>query len=337
MNKEQFINNVLADMSDYLTSESMIRLKIVLSVRLENHNITEEKALPSTEVCDNQWLMQRFLVDTLAKGSAKSTAKAYLFSVRKFFDATGLTYKQVTGQHITDYLARMQYERNNKGGLNTINYVASQCRNLCIFFDWAYRKEHIENSVTKNVDRIKARQKKIECLTPDQIVSCRESLKSDREKALFELMLSTGMRVGEICQLKVSDLHFDTCRVDIHGYKTESAERIGILTPEAKWALQKYVGNRTSGYLFKAQRGKKLEHVTTKSIETIAKRIGERAGVPTTTTVHLYRKTFATGMYRKMSDLKAVAYLLGHKNTSTTDGYYIKTDLKQIEARIYGL
>ena len=77
-------------------------------------------------------------------------------------------------------------------------------------------------------------QKKKERLTDEEIEKCRIVASKDlRESALFELMMSTGMRVGEISILRVEDIDFNENEVKIWGEKT-SQERIGFLTPSAK-------------------------------------------------------------------------------------------------------
>ena len=67
------------------------------------------------------------------------------------------------------------------------------------------------------------------------------------------------------------------------------------------------------------------------TIEKIAKEIGERAGAHCKTTVHVYRKTFASEKYRQTKDVKLVSILLEHASTAITEKYYLIDDLKDIE------
>lgn len=62
-----------------------------------------------------------------------------------------------------------------------------------------------------------------------------------------------------------------------------------------------------------------------------AKSIGERAGCHCSTTVHVYRKTFASMEYQRTKDVKYVSILLGHSSTEVTERYYLVDDLKEIE------
>lgn len=71
--------------------------------------------------------------------------------------------------------------------------------------------------------------------------------------------------------------------------------------------------------------------VKTGSINDWAKAIGERAGCHCVTTVHVYRKTFASMEYRRTKDVKYVSIILGHSSTAVTEKYYLVDDLKEIE------
>lgn len=116
-----------------------------------------------------------------------------------------------------------------------------------MFFQWAYRKKHITEDIMLDVDRIRQKTKKKEKLTEEEIETCRTACSDSRELALYELMLSTGMRVGEIECARIEDIDFTTRTMSINGYKSDSSEREGYLSIKAKNAIKKYIGNRTSG------------------------------------------------------------------------------------------
>lgn len=167
----------------------------------------------------------------------------------------------------------------------------------------------------------------------EEIESCRDNVQNDRERALLELMLSTGLRVGEIAKMRISDIDFDKRKIHIPEGKTDNAERDVFLTIKARNALQKYLGRRWHGFVFRPTRNILDDDVpmTTGSIEDISKRIGERANCHCNTTVHVYRKTFASMEYRRTKDVKYVSILLGHSSTAVTEKFYLVDDLKEIE------
>lgn len=164
-------------------------------------------------------------------------------------------------------------------------------------------------------------------LSDYEVSKCRNSLKTLREKALLELMLSAGPRVGEICNLKIENLDFERGEINIYGEKT-SKWRVCFMTPDCRVALEQYINGRTEGYIFLNSRnevtGKQLCKAT---IEEIAKEIAERAGCKCVATVHVYRKTFASREYARTNDILYVSRRLGHANTAVTERYYVCDDV----------
>lgn len=333
MTKNELINDVAAGLTMTLSQDQIDLVKATFVVKMQGYDIHEVNTLPSTEVKNNDYILKRFTVDMLARGVKESSIKTYLYNIRPFFDYTKLNFMEVTSQHIIDYLATRKVVPNANGEKNSQSYLASICRAMFIFWEWAYRKHHIDQDIMRDVDRIRSKQKKKDRITPEEMEACRECAQGDREKALLELMLSTGLRVGEIAALKIEDIDFQTKRVHISEGKSDSAERDVYLTIRARNAIGKYIKKRTSGYVFRPTRNILDDNVQIGkgTIEKIAKEIGERAGAHCKTTVHVYRKTFASEKYRQTKDVKLVSILLGHASTAITEKYYLIDDMKDIE------
>ena len=333
MTKNELINDVASCLVMALSQDQIDLVKDIFVVKMQGYEIHEVNTLPSTEVKNNDFILKRFTVDMLARGVKESSIKAYLNVIRPFFDHTKLNFMEVTSQHIIDYLAVKKVAPNANGDKNSQSYVAGICRVMFVFWEWAYRKHHIDEDIMRDVDRVKGKQKKKDRITPEEMEACRECAQGDREKALLELMLSTGLRVGEIVALKIEDIDFQTKRVHIGEGKTDSAERDVYLTIRARNAIRKYIKKRTTGYVFRPTRNILDDNVQIGkgTIEKIAKEIGERAGAHCKTTVHVYRKTFASEKYRQTKDVKLVSILLGHASTAITEKYYLVDDLKDIE------
>lgn len=333
MTKNDLINDVAAGLMMTLSQEQVDIVKAIFIVKMQGYEIHEVNYLPSTEVADNDFILKRFSIDMLAKGIKESSIKAYLNIIRPFLDSAGINFTDITAQHVTDYLAVKKVMQNANGEKNSQSYLAGICRVMFIFFGWAYKKHHIREDIMRDVDRIKTKQKKKDRITPEEMETCRELLKDNREKALFELMISTGMRVGEITKLRIEDIDFTQRKVSIHGEKTENADREGYLSIKARNAIIKYIGSRTTGFVFRPTRNILPDDVAVSNgtIEEIAKGIGSRAGVHCKTTVHIYRKTFASETYRRTGNIKLVSILLGHASTAITEKYYLVDDMKDIE------
>ena len=186
----------------------------------------------------------------------------------------------------------------------------------------------------KKVAHVKSIQKKKERFTDEEIEDIKDACRTLKEKALIELLFSTGMRVGEVALLNISDLDLQNKRVTIFGQKTDEY-RTGMLNTSAVKALRRYISSRDycTGALFISDR-KPHNRLQNSSLEQIVKKVAERAGVTRIpVTVHVFRKTFATVLYRKTKDVLLVSKLLGHSKTDMTVQYYLKDDKDDMQYR----
>lgn len=335
MNKNELINEIAASLTAVLNNEQLDIVKATFVIKMQGYDIHEVNTLPSVEVKDNDFIMKRFTVDMLAKGLKKSSIKSYMNTMRPFFEDTGMCYLDVSAQTIIDYLAMKKIKPNKNGRQNSQSYIATINRVFFVFFQWAYRKRHIKEDIMRDVDRIRAKQKKKDRITAEEMEACRECVKNDRERALLELMLSTGLRVGEIRALKIEDVDFYSRRLHVQEGKSDNAERDVYLSIRARNAIKKYIEERKEGYVFRPTRNI-LDDATPigkETIEKIAKDIGKRAGAHCVTTVHIYRKTFASEEYRRTGNIKYVSILLGHSSTAITEKYYLIDDLMDVKYR----
>ena len=273
MTKNDLINDVAYELRDSMTKEQIDRMKITLYVKLQDFELAEIKQLPMTMEHDNEWLMQRYCVDSVAAGLHAGTIRSYIGIIKKFFDFVNKNYKYVTAQDITDYLAIRSYRDHISH-----NYKSTIYRYLCTFFSWAFKKRHIQDNIIDGVDRVKQVKKKKVRLTDEEVETIRYALQTPKEKALFELMICTGMRVGEISYLNVSDIDLTNKQVSIYAEKTDTY-RTGMLTPVAVMALRNYIGDRPgTDPLFLADRAPH-NRMKEYGIEKLAKEMAVRGGV----------------------------------------------------------
>ncbi|MEK7539207.1 MAG: site-specific tyrosine recombinase/integron integrase [Patescibacteria group bacterium] len=164
--------------------------------------------------------------------------------------------------------------------------------------------------------------------------------RKSRDKAILEMLFSTGLRVSELCSLRNDlDLHLDEFPIRGKGGKV----RVVFLSDEAKKAVKDYLALRKdmSEALF-AQVGKEIPYVrpggekkstnltsgplTRRSIERIVKKYAVIAGISKKVTPHVIRHVFATDLLSNGADLRSVQAMLGHANIGTTQIYTHVTD-----------
>lgn len=161
-----------------------------------------------------------------------------------------------------------------------------------------------------------------------------------RDRAALELMYATGMRVSELVNLKISDLHLDVGFVRCIGKGQK--ERIIPVGRKAREALQKYLAKARpkflkkseSNALFLTRLGKPMSR---QAFWLVIKRYVREARIKKRVTPHTFRHSFATHLLQRGADLRVVQELLGHTNISTTQIYthIDKERLKQIHRKFH--
>jgi len=172
-----------------------------------------------------------------------------------------------------------------------------------------------------------------------------ETLKDLRDRAMMELLFSTGLRVSELCSLdKDLDLTRDEFAIRGKGDKV----RVVFLSEQAKEILKKYLKARDDmdEALFVRVEGKigknnlavkETIRLTPRSVERIVKHYAIKAGISKKVTPHIIRHSFATDLLSNGADLRSVQTLLGHANIATTQVYTHVTDkhLREVHKKFH--
>lgn len=219
---------------------------------------------------------------------------------------------------------------------------------LRMFLKYLVRK-NISSLSPDRIDLAKVPQRGVDMISTDELrrlldASDGTDVKSLRDKAILELLFSTGLRVSELCSLsRYVDLSKDEFSIRGKGEKI----RVVFLSDEAKAAIEKYLGARTDTdeALFinvstiNTQEDADLSHrLTPRSVERIVKYYAIKAGITKKVTPHVIRHSFATDLLQNGADLRSVQAMLGHSDISTTQVYTHVTDkhLKDIHKKFHG-
>jgi site-specific recombinase XerD len=167
-----------------------------------------------------------------------------------------------------------------------------------------------------------------------------------RDRAMLEVLFSTGLRVSELCSLNVDSINLDTGEFAVIGKGRKV--RVVYLSPSAIDWLGRYLSTRKDAFtpLFLRYSGKRMTvddelgeslRLTPRSVERLVKGYALRAGIAVDATPHTLRHTFATGLLREGADLRSVQELLGHSNVATTQIYTHVTNrqLKDVHKRFH--
>jgi integrase/recombinase XerC len=193
------------------------------------------------------------------------------------------------------------------------------------FMNYLIREGQVENNPVVGVMAPKAPKRLPDALDPEQMAHLLDvkgdSLAAVRDRALMELLYSSGLRLAELIGLNLGDISSDgTVRVTGKGSK-ERIVPVGhfALTAVAEWQRQRAnIANFAEKALFVGPRG---QRISPRTVQAMVRRRAIAAGLPKKVYPHLFRHSFATHMLESSSDLRAVQEMLGHADISTTQVY----------------
>lgn len=229
-------------------------------------------------------------------------------------------------------------ERRNK---ITINYYLIAVRSLLKYL----LSRDIEVLAPERIVLAKIPSRQVHFLEKDEINKLRRapegnSLSTLRDRAILEVLFSTGLRVSELTSLKKSKVNLKTGEFSIRGKGAKV--RPVFLIEDAKKALGAYLKKRKDDNLFvfirhhkNPENDKESNPLTARSIQRLLKHYGALAGIVKPLSPHKLRHSFATELLRNGADLRSVQELLGHSSITTTQVYTHVTnkDLKEIHKK----
>lgn len=194
-------------------------------------------------------------------------------------------------------------------------------------------KNDIKTLEPTKIDLPKTESRSLKFLERDQIdrmVTAADTSKIEgiRDRAILELLFSTGLRVSELCKLNHQQINIERREFGVIG-KGGRARVVFISDRAAEWT-EKYMAAREDVYkpLFIRYSGKEIPEnggekmrLTPRSVERMVKKYVRIARIPVDATVHTLRHSFATDLLTNGADLRSVQEMLGHKNISTTQIY----------------
>lgn len=258
------------------------------------------------------------------------TIKSYQLDLTDFFEyieSKKINYLTITNHDVRGYLKYLD-SCNLKNST-----ISRRISTLRTFYNYLVDENIVENNVFHNVKNPKLEKKLPNYLNYNEMEELLESIDIStteglEKRLLIEMFYSTGCRVSEMINVKISDIDFTNKTIRIMG--KGSKERIVYFGDYASKYLDNYLSKvKCDKYLFTNKKGEKL---TTNEVEQIVKDIMKHISIKTHVTPHTLRHTFATHLLNNGADIKTVQELLGHANLSTTGIYtHVSSDrLKDI-------
>ncbi|MFA6301054.1 MAG: site-specific tyrosine recombinase/integron integrase [Candidatus Paceibacterota bacterium] len=275
----------------------------------------------------------------IEKGSALRTIENYEHYLTRYFEFGKITEApDITDSSVREFrlwLNRQVTGNNRRTGdtvsKKTQNYYMIALR---VFLKYL-TKRGIQCMSAEQIELARVGERSLDLITRTELSRLLDSpkgntLKDLRDKAILELLFSTGLRVSELCSLNSDiDLHSDELSIRGKGGKI----RVVFISDEAKKYVKNYLSARKdmSEALFvqidnKISKKTNNTPLTRRSIERIVKQHAIKAGISKKVTPHVMRHMFATDLLGNGADLRSVQMMLGHANIGTTQIYTHVTD-----------
>lgn len=241
--------------------------------------------------------------------STKSSYRSHLKSYLTWISETlAVSPEEATYQNIRDYILYLKKIR--KLGNHSIN-----AHNSLIQFFRLYILKQEWNKY--EVPRMKYNTPLPFILTKEEALTFIDTIPNLKEKALICLLYSSGLRISEVCHLRVEDIRSGTQQIFIRKSKNR-ADRYAALSPLALIILRNYwlTHGRPSGWLFPGQ--KSDSSITTVTAGVYIKNHLKKLGWTYPVTSHTFRHSFATHHYEQGTDLLTIQKLLGHRSINST-------------------
>ncbi|MDE2079342.1 MAG: tyrosine-type recombinase/integrase [Patescibacteria group bacterium] len=294
---------------------------------------------------DVQTLKREFLEYTeLTKGRAVKTVENYDRYLTRFLAfAKAKSAGDITEEKIREFRLWLNRQPGSGG-----NAMKRRTQNYYLIALRAFLKFLVRRGVKalppERIELAKVPERSLDLITSAELerlmkAPAGDELKAVRDRAVMELLFSTGLRVSELCSLN-SDIDLSRDELSVRG-KGDKV-RVVFLSPEAKKAVSAYLKARKDmeeALFVNYGRGNaKPGRLTPRAVEMLIKHYAVKAGITSKVTPHVLRHSFATDLLENGADLRSVQALLGHANIQTTQIYTHVTDkhLHDIHRQFHG-
>lgn len=316
-NYEKFMRNVKIRLLSYGLEASLIdNVSNAVAIELHNYTLSEISTDLIVSNDSNISVLQLFIGSLLSEGKSRKTAYTYQRVIQRFLDDVQKPIREISTFDIRVWLSIKQNEVLLRTCENYRAYLSS-------FFMWCLNEDIIDKNPLSKIKPIKYTEAIKKPFSEVEIDRLRANCSTLRERAEFEVLISSGVRVSELCELTVSDIDFGTLEIQVrHGKGNKS--RNTFMTDVAKVHLLNYMKENgiTDGYIFMSRLGIPCGKST---IENDLKKLGERAKVDNVHP-HRCRRTFATNLAKRGMDINSIQILMGHTDINTTRGYIALND-----------
>ena len=252
------------------------------------------------------------------RGLSPNTVKAYTADIEGFYEFLrhrGVTLRDASSSDISDYIISVSDYLSKRSQARLLSSLNS-------FFDYLVSEGERKDNPSSAVDSPKLGKYLPVVLSVEEVRAILKAAPNERDRAILEVLYGCGLRVSEVCSLKISEVYLKDMFVKVIG--KGSKERLVPMAPSTASAIMDYLSVRPESdaecedVLFLNRFGRALSRV---AVFKMVKSVALVAGVDKNLSPHTFRHSFATHLVENGADLRVVQEMLGHESILTTEIY----------------
>lgn len=306
--KDEVVIKLIGKLSLEFPELDQLKVRVIAEEVLYKYDVLpQETGLVVSDIEDK---LQMYLAVKKLDGLSKKTLYNYQLSLLNFASFIKKPIAAVNVMDIRMFLA----VRCKDMKASSVN---GQISTLKSFFSFLHNEEYITKNPMVKIKQTKEPKRVRHAMSEEEVELLRQACKTDREKALIELLISSGTRLSEVVGINIENINWYEMSLYVIGKGNK--ERKVYFSTKAKILLKKYLNSRTdtSPALFVSSK-KPHGRLGGRAIEREIKKIATRAGFEKSVFPHLFRHSFATHKLNSGMSLPVLQRLMGHESPDVT-------------------
>lgn len=312
--KEELTKKILEEMDGILNVEQHNLLKLALQSVLAEYNIEKRMTDREQKLKDKELLLNAFLSAKKVEGCSEKTLEYYRATLHRMLVAIDKEITQISTNDVRQYLSDFKEQRgSSKVTIDNIRRIFSS------FFSWLEDEDYIAKNPVRRIHRVRADSLVKEIINDEAMEILRDSCTEMRDLAMIDLLASTGMRVGELVRMNISDIDFQERQCVVFGKGNK--ERTVYFNARTKIHLNNYIHSRTdSNPALFVSLSEPFNRLSISGVEKRLRLLGDKVHLAKVHP-HKFRRTLATTAIDRGMPIEQVQKLLGHVKIDTTLHY----------------
>ena len=292
----------------------MCRLQDVVRCALDEYTVGRVLTDHERQCEGNEQLMSAFLSAKKVEGCSEKTLEYYRATLHKMLLGIDKGIAEITTNDVRQYLSDFKERRgSSKVTIDNIRRIFSS------FFSWLEDEDYIAKNPVRRIHRVRADTLVKEIISDESLEILRDSCTEMRDLAMIDMLASTGMRVGELVRMNISDIDFQERQCVVFGKGNK--ERTVYFNARTKIHLSNYLQSRkdSNPALF-VSLSEPFNRLSISGVEKRLRLLGDRINIAKVHP-HKFRRTLATTAIDRGMPIEQVQKLLGHVKIDTTLHY----------------